>query len=186
MSKKELTVIIIILLGLNFWSLLGKFSASRDNVDNYKELHQSSISGDSLFLDYFENEILNNNFYPSQGLRLLVFFDEEGCYFCIEKEVELINSLQENYDQFLDVYYNGNNKSSLARIYKAEFDYSLLKFDEHLDEYGYNKFNNRDPFALLVDKNGALQVLHKAQKNDTALSVRFFAQMKSLFESISL
>lgn len=136
-----------------------------------------SILSDTV---YIKNE---NVHIPETGYKLLVFIDEGGCQYCIQKEVELLNELDSAHNTNLDVYLLSNNSSTLSRLYDAKFDYRVLDRDVLITDAEIQIHN---PVSFLIDNSGLLQIAHFAEKDNPNKSEIFYTKMKSFFNSMKI
>lgn len=186
MSKKELSIIIVLLIGLNLFLAYSNYSKKAG-----LKAHTSSEEPTEFFSDNNTNELVissNTNFIvnpdiniPETGYKLLVFIDEAGCHYCIEKEVELLNELDSVYSNNLDVYFLSNNPSTLSRLYNAKFDYGALDRDVLITGAEIQIHN---PVSFLIDNSGLIQIAHFAEKDNPGKSEIFYGKMTSFFVSM--
>ncbi|MEO9887516.1 MAG: hypothetical protein ABJR05_09075 [Balneola sp.] len=185
MSRKELSIVVIFLVGLNLFLAYSNYS-KKTQLEAYLVTEQTEVLTSNLNshekTSLSTNYITNNQIkLPKKGPKLVVFIDEGGCQYCIEKEVKLLNQLHEIHDEHLDVYLLSNNYSLLKRLYNAKFDYKLLDRDILVSDAEIIIHN---PVSFLIDNSGLIQVEHFAEKDNPSKSETFYTKMESFFHSL--
>ncbi|WP_020402288.1 hypothetical protein [Gracilimonas tropica] len=188
LEPKILFVSLIVLAFFSLW-LLYTNHIRQDQIDKLVHLQNEQIlSGNEPESWGFEQagnrsaKIVHPEVeLSSAGLSLSVFFTDNGCGYCVDHEVELLNKLNEEFEGNFNTYLISHNKSFLKRLHDAEFPYTTIDPQEKLLN---NDFDFGNPVALFTDKNGVVQIIHVAEKDNEAKSNHFYDRAESLLSSI--
>lgn len=113
---------------------------------------------------------------------LLILFTQKGCSECIRNEVRNINKYFRNLKENSIFYYLGSKNGQNFEYYKRRLPIKALDIDKNLFN-GYVRVNS--PVAILVDPEGNVYELHKADVNFPKRSDMFYAKMNTFFKAIN-
>jgi len=111
-------------------------------------------------------------------LSLVTFFTDIGCAPCVIDEIGLINNMLEQYKPYLNMYLVDGHKQYLVNL-GAQFLYEVIDTIPELDDLHIS-----NPVSFLIDRNGTVHHIHRAETGNPERSRLFFNKVNSLFESV--
>ncbi len=111
-------------------------------------------------------------------LSLVTFFTDRGCAPCVIDEIGLINNMLEQYKLYMNMFLIDAHERYLVNL-GAQFRYDIIDPTPELRDLHIS-----NPVSLLIDRNGTIQHIHRAETGNPERSRLFFKKVNSLFESI--
>jgi len=111
-------------------------------------------------------------------LSLVTFFTDRGCAPCVIDEIGFINNMLEKYKPYMNMFLVDRHERYLVNL-GAQFRYEVIDVTPELEDLHIS-----NPVSLLIDRNGTIQHIHRAETANPEKSRLFFKQVNSLFESI--
>ena len=116
--------------------------------------------------------------FSDNTLSLVTFFTDRGCAPCVIDEIGLINNLLEQYKPYMKMYLVDGHEQYLVNL-GAQFRYEVIGTTPELEDLHIS-----NPVSLLIDRNGTIQHIHRAETANPGRSRIFFKKVNSLFESV--
>jgi len=123
---------------------------------------------------HFPGEIIS----ADNTLSLVTFFTDRGCTPCVVDEISLINDMLAQYKPYMKMFLVDGHEQYLLNL-GAQFRYEVIDTIPELDDLHIS-----NPVSLLIDRNGTIQHIHRAETGNPERSRLFFNKVNSLFESI--
>jgi len=111
-------------------------------------------------------------------LSLVTFFTDRGCAPCVIDEIGLINNMLEQYKLYMNMFLIDAHERYLVNL-GAQFRYDVIDATPELEDLQIS-----NPVSLLIDRNGTVQHIHRAETANPERSRLFFKKINSLFDSI--
>lgn len=111
-----------------------------------------------------------------EGLTLVVLFTDKSCPSCLVYEVSYLNDFFGQHGAFVQVYYVSHKQPDLAN-YGAEFPFKHISPDHPLLDVDFELSNT---VAFLVDGNGMVQQVYRAEVANQKKCRQFYQRMASL------
>lgn len=127
----------------------------------------------------YPNVILSNIETKNSKLMLISFLKGNVCGTCLEDEIKFLNTLNNKFNNYLIVYYEGN--PNRLKSLGAEFSFQTL---DNIEEKFSLPIKIDNPVSILVDRTGIIQSYHKAIVGDKEASAVFFNKINSIFQSV--
>ncbi len=102
---------------------------------------------------------------------------KEICRVCLDKEIELLNTINKKFSDYLLVFYDGDSLD--LKNMGAQF--SILGGVKIDQKFSFAK-NYINPISIVVDRNGFIQDFHYAIKGAPELSIDFYNRIISVLQ----
>jgi hypothetical protein len=145
--------------------LNNRLAACEQNIGN-PVMHTASL--------HLPGELITSD----NTLSLVTFFTDRGCTPCVIDEIGLINNMLEQYKLYMNMFLIDAHERYLVNL-GAQFRYEVIDTIPELDDLHIS-----NPVSLLIDRNGTIQHIHRAETGNPERSRLFFKKVDSLFESI--
>lgn len=176
MKNKIVIGVMAIFAGLNI--LLIYLNVGLQNkVENILELSSTLIFEQIMQskAQVMHSEVQHSN----SNLSLEVFLTDHGCMGCLENEVSNLNAFHKKFNDYLQVYILTSDSSLLSQ-FPINFPYKRINPFERVFN---SKLTFSNPLAILVDRNGKVQMINISEVGKSAKRNRFYERMESLFET---
>lgn len=170
------TLLIIGLIALNIFSLY--FNLKRQHEVNQLAQRLEELESEIVWggVDVFAKITHPDIYLTSEGLTLVVLFTDKSCPSCLLYEVSYLNDFYSQHGAFVQVYYVSHEQPDLAN-YGADFPFNHISPNQSLLDTDFDLSNT---VAILVDSQGVVQQVYRAEVGNQNKCRLFYQRMASL------
>lgn len=169
--KSKLVILIIVLSLLNIVLLQSNF---KNHIsDNHTEIPRIEGRQTQEIIDYY----LKNKRKDFKIIIISIIQRKEICRACLDKEIELLNGVNEKFNDYLLALYDGDSLD----LINMGAQFSILGGVKIDQKFSFAK-NYVNPISIVVDRNRFIQDFHYAITGAPELSIDFYNRIISILQ----